>query len=328
MAAAAAVVIEMPAQDAALPNARILVNACTEGLREMGPCSLEDSTSSSARAVVIVSWEGPGHTAAKIEVGVRHGGRGADWIARHVTFNATDAEPERWRSVGLIIATLVEQAGNEKKSEPTPPSAAQTPAKPPPPPPTAAAPPSPRSEEPTTYERFAMPPAETNRWMLDAAFELARGASTGLGALGAVVRAAHPLESMPFLVTGSLRYESQAQASSSPPVSLQWAWATVGVSLATGLAAPVSFEGRLEPTLGWIIASPGGGGASKSGPLFGVREGVGATWWWAPWIGFAVNAEALETRSANVVVSPSELPVTTAEWLGWTLSMGLRFRPQ
>src|SRR5579859_2623261 len=114
---AAAVVIEMHAQDAALPNARILVNACTEGLREMGPCSLEDSTSSSAHAVVIVSWEGQGHTAAKIEVGVRHGGRGADWIARHVTFNATDAEPERWRSVGLIIATLVEQAGNEKKAE-------------------------------------------------------------------------------------------------------------------------------------------------------------------------------------------------------------------
>jgi hypothetical protein len=165
--------------------------------------------------------------------------------------------------------------------------------------------------------------------MVDAAFELARGASTGLGALGAAARASHPLGSAPFLVTGSLRYESQAQASSNPPVSLQWAWATVGVSVATGLAAPVSFEGRLEPTLGWIIASPGGGGPSKSGPLFGVREGVGATWWWAPWIGLSASAEALETtRSAIVVVSPGEPAVTTAEWLGWTLSMGLRFRPQ
>jgi hypothetical protein len=324
---AAAVVIEMPAQDAALPNARILVNACTEGLREMGPCSLEDSTSSSARAVVIVSWEGQGHTAAKIEVGVRHGGRGADWIARYVTFNPTDVETERWRSVGLIIATLVEQAGNEKKAEPAQPPVAQTPTKPPPAP-------TPRSEGPTIQEHAAAPPVATDSWMLDAAFELARGAGTGFGALGAAARASHPVPSTPLLVTGSLRYESQAEASSNPlaRVNLQWGWVTAGVSVATGLAGPVSFEGRLEPTLGWIVASPGGGGASKSGPLFGVRESVGATWWWASWIGFAVSGEALETtRSAIVAVSPGGPPyqtVTTEEWIGWTVSMGLRFRPQ
>jgi hypothetical protein len=320
---AAAVVIEMPAQDAALPNARILVNACTEGLREMGPCSLEDSTSSAARAVVIVSWEGQGHTAAKIEVGVRRGARGADWVARYVTFNATDVETERWRSVGLIIATLVEQAGNEKKAEPTGPPAAQTPTKPPPAPP-------PHAEEATIKEHSATPPVATDGWMLDAAFELARGASTGFGALGASARASHPLESTPVFVTGSLRYESQAQASSNPlaRVSLQWGWATLGLGVATGLGAPVSFEGRLEPSLGWIVASPGGGGDSKSGPLFGVRESVCATWWWAPWVGLTVSAEALETtRSAIVVVSPYQT-VSTAEWIGWAFSMGLRVRPQ
>jgi hypothetical protein len=322
---AAPVVIEMPAQDAALPYARVLVNACTEGLRDMGPCSLEDSTSSSARAVVIVSWEGQGHTAAKIEVGVRHGAR-ADWVARYVTFNATDVEAERWRSVGLIVATLVEQAGNEKKAEPplaAPP--AQTPPKPSPAPP--------RSEGGTTKDHAASPPASTTSWVLDAAFELARGTGNGLGAWGGAARVSHPLEATPLFVTGSLRYETQPEASTSTTtrVALQWGWASVGLGIGADLGVPLSLEGRLEPTLGWIVASPGGGGAAKSGPLFGVREGVGATWWWAPWVGFAVGAEAIETRSADVAVSqggPTYQTVTTEEWLGWSLSLGLRFRPQ
>jgi hypothetical protein len=169
--------------------------------------------------------------------------------------------------------------------------------------------------------------------MIDAAFELARGANGALGAWGAAARASHPLEPTPVFVTGSLRYESQAQASSSTGarVSLQWGWASIGLGLGTELAVPVSFEGRLEPTLGWIVASPGGGGAAKSGLLFGVREGVGATWWWAPWVGFTIGGEAVETtRSAVVGVSPGGPPyqtVTTAEWIGWSFSAGLRFRP-
>lgn len=323
MAAAAAVVIEMPAQDAALPYARVLVNACTEGLRERGPCALEESTGDSAYAVVIVSWEGQAHSAAKIEVGVRHGSR-ADWVARHVSFNASDAEIERWQSVGLIIATLVEQAGGEQKSEPPPPPA---PPKPPP------APPPVRPErEPGEKPLSAMAP-KRDAWLVDGAFELARGTGNGLGAWGGLVRANRQVGSTPFFVTGSLRYESQPQASNSAiaRVGINWAWASAGVAVTTDPTGPLLFEARLEPTLGWVHATAQGSTSTQSGVLFGAREGVGATWWWAWWLGFAVGADLVETtRSASVTVSANgsttHTPVTTEQWIGWSGTIGLRVR--
>ncbi len=327
MAAAAAVVIEMPAQDAALPYSRVLVNACTEGLRERGPCALEDSTSESAYAVVIVSWEGQGHTAAKIEVGVRHGSR-ADWVARHVAFNASDAEVERWRSVGLIIATLVEQAGGDRKPEP--PAATPAPQDKPP----APVRPAPAQAEVEVAEKPASPLAPTrNAWLLDGAFELARGTGNGLGALGGLVRGSRQVGSTAFLVTGSLRYETQPTASNGATarVGVQWAWAGAGVAVATDPARPLLFEARLEPTLGWVQATAQGSSSAKSGVLFGAREGVSATWWWAWWLGIAAGVEAVETtQSATVRVSTngatSYTPVTTEQWIGWSATLGLRFR--
>src|SRR5258708_28666544 len=100
-----AVVVEMHASDASSSYAQVLVDACTEGLRDGGVCALDAGTGDSSRAVAIVSWDGIHRSAAKIDVGVRRGAH-ADWLTRNVTFAASDAEVERWRSVGLIIATL------------------------------------------------------------------------------------------------------------------------------------------------------------------------------------------------------------------------------
>ena len=131
MGTPAPIVIEMTASDAALPYAQVLVSACSSSVHDRGPCALGDVTGESARVVVIVSWEGTGHFAAKIEVGVRQGTR-ADWRTRRVSFDATDQEIERWRSVGLIIATLVGEAGSERNAEPQP-SASSNPRRPSPP---------------------------------------------------------------------------------------------------------------------------------------------------------------------------------------------------
>jgi hypothetical protein len=330
MAAAAPVVIEMPAQDAALPFARVLVNACTEGLRDRRPCVLEDSTTPAAYAVVIVSWESPAHTGAKIEVGMRQGSR-ADWVTRYVTFNASDVEAERWRSVGLIVATLVEQAGNERKTEP--PSAA---AAPPGPPEAKAAPPdrsddsaAPAGERPSPTGAGGT--GGTQGWLLDGAFETARGAGSGFGAFGGVVRAGHHLGSLPLFATGSVRYETQATDGPIAHVSLQWAWVSAGVGVAADLQGPFRVEARLEPTAAWVHASAAGSVSSPSGALLGVREGVGATWWWARPIGLVVGVEATQlTQSAVVNVSANGAPpypmVTTEDWFGWCATAGLRMR--
>jgi hypothetical protein len=326
--AAAPVVIEMPAQDAALPYARVLVNACSEGLRDRGPCALEDSTSQSAYAVVIVSWDGPAHTAAKIEVGVRKG-QHADWLARRVAFNATDAEIERWRSVGLIVATLVGEAGGERKAEqPATPAPEQK----------SPEPPVRQREEPegADAEKVASPiPPVGEAWLVDGAFEVARGASSSFGALGGAARVSKRLGSTALFGTGSLRYEAQPQAGSSAiaQVGMLWAWASAGVAIAADVqGAPLLVEARLEPTAGWVQASVSGGSAKASGVLVGAREGVGGTWWWARWLGLTLSVEAIETTQTTAVRTTTDgatyLPVTTADWFGWSALAGLRFRAE
>jgi hypothetical protein len=342
MSAAAPVVIEMPAQDAALPYARILVNACTEGLRDKRPCALEDSPGEAAYAVVILSWEGSAHTAANIEVGVRRGSR-ADWVTRHVTFNASDVEVERWRSVGLIVATLVEQVGGEKKAEGTQPAQSAQPA---PTPATGAGPkptPQERSGEAGRTETegetvFESPSTATTwgggagAWLIDGAFEMAHGTGSGLGALGGVARVSRQVGPLPLSVTGSLRYETQASDTPRARITMQWVWVTAGVAVAKDfVGAPLRVEARMEPTLGWVQATATGAGSSPSGALLGLREGVAATWWWVRPIGLVVGAEALEsTRSAEVGVSPTGGPpyqtVITEDWLAWSVTAGVRLR--
>jgi hypothetical protein len=307
MVAAAPVVIELAPQVAALPEARVLANACTEALHDRRPCVLEDAAKEAAYAVVIVSWEGPGRTAATIEVGVRRAAR-ADWVTRHVDFSASDPEDERWRSVGLVVATLVDQAGGE----------------------------SPAAQDVTRPQEEGKAPNNTApgaAWLLDAAVEAARGSAAGLGAWGGVLRASRQLGSLPLYATGSLRYEMQAQAGDGTiaQVAMRWAWASAGIAVATDLAgAPFRLEARLEPTVGWVQATATSSASSASGAFGGLREGVGATWWLARPVGLVVGAELVEAPPASVGVSPTGAPpyqtVTKEEWLGWSTMVGLRLR--
>jgi hypothetical protein len=305
MVAAAPVVIELAPQVAALPEARVLADACTEALHERRQCVLDDAAKEAAYAVVIVSWEGPARTAANIEIGVRRAAR-ADWVTRHVDFSASDPEDERWRSVGLVVATLVDQAESPAAQDATPPQ-----------------------EERKAQNNTA----PVGAWLLDASAEGARGTAGGLGAWGGVLRASRQLGSLPLYATGSLRYEMQPQAGDATiaQVTMRWAWASAGVAIGTDLsAAPLRLEARLEPTVAWVQAMASGSASPVSGLLGGLREGVGVTWWWARPIGLVVGAELVETPSANVGVSASGLPpyqpVTKEEWFGWSTTVGLRFR--
>ena len=309
------VVVEMSASDAGAPYAQVLVQACSAGLRGDGPCALEGSApADAARAVAIVSWEGDDRATAKVEVGVRRG-QHADWLTRRVTFARADAEEERWRSVGLIIATLVgSQTGGDRNADlPTPP------------PPAA---PPPVVKEPVAAEKPAASPMPARTWFVEADAEAVRGAGDVFGAWGGALRGGVAFEGTPFFVTGSLRYEIAPDAA--PDARLEWGWVSLGAGVATPLSrAPLVFEARCEPTLGGVRASASQGGSTQSGGLFGVREGVGLTWWLGRAVGLTVGAEALETtRSAVVNVSggagyPAE---AKAQWLGWSTAIGLRFR--
>jgi hypothetical protein len=308
-----AVVIEMSASDASTPNAQVLVEACSDGLRGGGPCALEDSgATDSARAVAIVSWEGSGRGAAKIEVGVRRAAH-ADWLTRHVTFDPSDAEIERWRSVGLIIATLV---GSEVAKAPVPPPETSLPA-PAPPKPSPPPPPAPTPEAATS-------------WSFEVGAAASRGAGDVFGAWGPTGRVGAAFRRTPVFVTGSLRYEIEPPGAAQ--VRLEWGWVSLGAGIGAPLGrTPLLLEARLEPTLGGIRATSLGSAPAQAGGLFGVREGVALTWWWAHWIGLSLSAEALETTRSTVVNVSSNTGTSTtvaakAQWFGWSSGLGLRFR--
>jgi hypothetical protein len=307
-----AVVVEMSASDASTPYAQVLVEACTDGLRGGGPCALEGSAAGdTARAVAIVSWEGIGRGAAKIEVGVRRAAH-ADWLTRHVTFDPSDAEVERWRSVGLIIATLV---GNEAAKAPPPP--------PEPSPPPAPAKPQPPAPPPAT-------PAVNPVWFFEAGAVLARGAGDVFDAWGGAARVGALFRRTPIFLTGSIRYETAPQAA--PQVRLEWGWVSLGAGAFAPLGrTPLILEARVEPTLGGIRATSLAGAPAQTGGLFGVREGIALTWWWGRWVGLSLSVDALETtRSTAVNVSSNTgtgtTPAARAQWFGWSTGLGLRFR--
>jgi hypothetical protein len=302
------VVVEISASNASTAYAQVLVEACSDGLRGDGQCVLEGSVpSDAARAVAIVLWEGADRAAAKIEVGMRRTAH-ADWLTRHVTFDPSDAEVERWRSVGLIIATLL---GSEAGVKEQPPSL-----------PLSPAPTMPRavSESPS-------PQRPGRSWFFEVGAELARGTGDVFAAAGGGARAGLTFSSTPFFATGSLRYELEPQASAR--VRLEWGWVALGLGLAAPLhGTPFVFEARCEPTLGGTRASATGGG-SAAGALFGVREGAGMTWWWGRWIGLSLSADVLETTQSavvNVSSGTGYVPATKAQWLQWSTGLGFRIR--
>jgi hypothetical protein len=317
--ASAPVVIEMAAPDAARPEAQALLAACTEGLRDRGPCSLGGARGA-ARAVVVVSWEGTAHIAVKIEVGVRRDSH-IDWLARHVAFDPSDTETERWRSVGLVIATLVGE------SEPRPEPKREEP------PSTASRAPTPeRATEPAALSDRAAPhgavPAPVAPWFVDGAVVAARGAGDAFGAWGGLARVGYRLGAAPLFVTASVRYESQPRATDA--VSIGWLWGGIGVEAQTSLVpSTLLVHARAEATLAWIRASAADA-TPQSGTLLGAREGVALTWWWTGWVGPTIGADLVElTRSAVVRVSTdgtTYVPVTTAQWIGWSTTVGLRFQ--
>jgi len=311
-----AVVIEIAAADAASPHAASLVGACTEGLRNGGRCALGAAKDEPSPAVAVVAWSDEGHLSVRVEVGVKRGTE-AQWLSRQVAFRTSDAEEERWRAVGLVIATLVGEV-----TAPTPP-----------PPPAPPAPPPPEAPPAAPPLRETPPPAPTfdarpRQWCFDLAFDLARGAET-FGARGLSIRASRRVGASAFFVTGSLRYEAEPGAGGI--ADLAWEWGTLGIA-ATIPVASTRFvvDARVEPTIGWMYASLGDGSASSRQLLGGAREGLALTWWITDALGLALGAEALEvTRRAIVRRVPeggAPVGVATEQLLGWSTFAGARFR--
>jgi len=101
------VIIEVASPAATPSSTAALVQACDEAVQQ-GHCALSEPGAEPLRpdAIAIVSWQMPNQAHVRVEVGVR-GASGTQWAVRELDFRNEDSTIERWRSAGLVIATLV-----------------------------------------------------------------------------------------------------------------------------------------------------------------------------------------------------------------------------
>lgn len=97
-----------------------MLEACNAAVVS-GTCELDTAASEPGRALAIVRWLGSERQSVRIEVGLRAADR-AEWSVRELAFSPRDPARERWRSVGLVLATLVgevEAAQTQREDEAT-----------------------------------------------------------------------------------------------------------------------------------------------------------------------------------------------------------------
>jgi hypothetical protein len=139
-----------------------LVEACSQAAAPAATeCRLvRDAPNEPYSAIAIVTWEEGGK--ARVEVGVRRDPI-SEWRTRELTFQAQDAEVERYRSVGFVIGSLATATRDEAASKPATPD--ESPAEPPPPPIPTPVPVAVPPHEPTTEPTPSPPSGPSRAWM-------------------------------------------------------------------------------------------------------------------------------------------------------------------
>ena len=146
-----AVIVDFGA-DAPPDRVAWVLDACNAAITA-GQCVAQPSGSGEApRAVAIVRVRDTEGRIVRIEVGLREHDQ-ASWSLRELEFSSEDPPSERWRSVGLALATLVgeieeSEAAREAEAAADPPKPSPLP-----PPPTPGAPRS-------THEAVDLPPSD------------------------------------------------------------------------------------------------------------------------------------------------------------------------
>jgi hypothetical protein len=106
------VVIELDVHEAPRSLATTLAEACSGSIPE-GECRYDDPASGAPFAVATVKWGGDGERSVHIEVGTKRRGQ-PEWLSKTLQFRSVDPRAERWRSVGLTIATLVRELSGDE----------------------------------------------------------------------------------------------------------------------------------------------------------------------------------------------------------------------
>lgn len=247
-----------PAAQAASPGTAVLLDACSRAVTQGSCVAAEHGLDRSALgAVATVSWR----STEQVSVQVGLPGRAeTDWLSRDLTFTERDAPNERWRAVGLTIATLVgELVGHEPDTAAVvAPKVADVPPK--------AAIRSRRPPEAVSHLRADGALGRRRYLGIEAGGQVGWGIPEGPGRIGPYAQLAYTLLELPIFVHTSFSYT--VRASSAEPV-LTW------MRLGLGGGAFVTYESaRLELAASGFLEQIT---ASARHPVTGVEDS-GARW--------------------------------------------------
>lgn len=309
------VLVEMATADSAPEPAAALVETCREGMKGRGTCLIAEAprqpSATETYAVAVVTWDGPAHKQARVEIGFREGAR-TDWRNRSIAFVPQDPDLERWRSVGFAIATLVGEGL----------SAA---------PPDAGVIPTARPDAQTTSEARVEParPApdalEGRRVAVDAAFVVGRGAATHSPSMGASLDASIRIASNWSVQLGT---SYAVQNVGTDDLTIRWISGSAGASGSVRLTSSLALEGRLQAHLVHVrgdATDPATTGAGDAATwLVGARAGVGCSWMFSDRFGAVVGADATLTPGTTEFVAHGQ-PLARIAPFDVSAHAGLRF---
>jgi len=260
-----AIEIASPSQGDVMPPslARTLVDACAAAMHD-GDCALDsDRSDTPPTAVAIVRWDGDEHH-VRIEVGKKDR-RETAWQSRELDFSESDARIERWRAVGLTIATLAGELGREQ-------SPARTPAPATPHSPTADAGIRPRSPEPA---ELSGPPMAA-LWF-DLGGLIGNGLGGGPARFGVWADVGARLGRTPLTGIGGVDF---AAIETSPSLSVQWLGVSAGLGAELGGSKGPLFEPSVAFALERIRAAATDSERSDAETELGYGVRANATFVW------------------------------------------------
>jgi hypothetical protein len=296
-----AVVIELPASEQDAAGTKDMIAACNATVR--GGCVLAAQSPTSSAATAVVTWEDSEHRRVRIEVGVRgQPDRPAHWLTRTLTLAETDALAERWRAVGLVIATLVDEEERAARAAAPPP--------PPPPAPPPAAPPS-------------RPPVRRRVGFIDLCMLGEPALDSGSFFAGGALRGAWYPARIPVFVTLAFAYATTPADATGLRVDSVSAVLGAGASYhARGLVLDGALGVRLE-RIGATIDDPSGASDAAFVVLAGPELGADVGWAPSRSVALVLGLDGW-VRPQGVTVQVRGIAVGRALPIGGDARIGLR----
>jgi hypothetical protein len=333
------VVVEVSPPNPPAPLLHALVSACSASIKE-GRCEASPETEgehAQTAAVAIVRWKDSKEGSVGIEVAIRQKDARPEWQSRTLVFGASDERVERWRAVGLTIATLAgELASLAAAAEERPAAGVTGPSEPPP----KASPPAPSNgnaaQPPGASDSASDAPAPASPRASGASDPEPPGPWLGAGAFGAPgvgsgVQLGGYLEggfqtASPVFARLTLGVSGQPGGADSADVGWITGSAAVGLTLHAG---PVAFRPRAGLRMERLSASIDPRGAIPGGSASHVQLGavLGADAMLARGHhGFFLGFEVWRNRSATEVrIGTASAGTSAATGLGITFGYRYRF---